>query len=151
MKNLIALSLLLVSSVTNAQEFTLAKLQEYNKHSFEDFKTEVKSKGFIYHDKTNSEAFDLYEYSKFENKISYKIAKSISKDALFTYISYDTSNKKEFDLFINDIKKFGYKLTEKGTNYKIPFEVYTLNKKEIWFNFPDPNDKNLKSYNITVY
>ena len=68
-----------------------------------------------------------------------------------TFITYDSSNKNEFDLLMSTAKKLGYKLTEKGKLYGLPFELYKLNKLEIEFTFPNPKDENLKSYGVTAY
>lgn len=151
MKKLIIILLLSLFFKTYAQDFTIVQLQEYNKISFDDFKVVVKNKGFTFHDKTEVGTFKMFEYQKFENDVGYEIAKTIDDENSLTSITYETSNKNEFDLLLSSAKKLGYKLIEKGEAFGESYELFKLNNLKMQFNFPDPNDKNLKSYGITVY
>ena len=72
MKKIITTLLLCMFLKTHTQDFTISQLQEYNKYTVDNFKIDVKKKGFVFYDKTETETFSMYEYTKFENDVSYK-------------------------------------------------------------------------------
>jgi hypothetical protein len=124
---------ILFSSLVLAQGFTLDELSQLNQAGFDEFRTNVKAKGFSYSDKIEA-PYKMVEYQKFANDITSTISKFVYATAKEpNSIQYNTSDKAEFDALKAALLGAGYKSFKSGSvpGSKEKFTDYRKDKHEV--------------------
>ena len=150
-KTISALLLILILHFQGSgQAFPLEQLEKFNTMDMPAFKTEIKKLKYSYYDKTESSAFNLYEYDSPD--FQYKIGKfEYLYDKAADRIEFQFKNKSEYDHYLKTMIRSGYKETGTGT---IPggetFVDYFKNKSHIRLIFPQAGQEN-EPYTILVF
>ena len=115
---LIIFSLFFNCSYLIGQSFSLPELIKMSKMSVDDFDTYVTSKSFVFEGVTKDDHFESVDYALNLNISNSRASKFITLYQRFSrhryYISYQTSDKKEYVNIKNQIKTMGFKLQDSG-------------------------------------
>jgi hypothetical protein len=149
-KAILAVVLILITTITSGQEFSLAELIKINNYKMDDFDTYVTQKGYRYYENKNKEfsSATSYVYSINGVKKSY-ITKFFRKTQPTEMISFQTGESTTYLKIKAELKSLGFKLINTGTYEGDTYFDYK--KENIEISLTSSVQKNSYGVELTTY